>query len=133
MRLAGGADGEAPPGEGYSSGAASAGAVPSERTSRAFIAASCSASFFERPRPTPSCSPSTVAAAVKSRSCGGAPASRTLWGTAPPARGGGEEPLVRGAPDPEHAVGDRPARARERLLQLRLVVDVVRQGEVDPA
>src|SRR5207248_1543819 len=40
-------------------------------------AASCSAAFFERPSPTPSCSPSTTAAHVKWRSCGGPLASTT--------------------------------------------------------
>ena len=40
-------------------------------------AASCSAAFFEPPSPTPNCSPSTSAAHVKWRSCGGPSAERT--------------------------------------------------------
>jgi hypothetical protein len=48
------------------------------RLSRACRAASCSAAFFERPVPRPTCSPSIVAAQVKCRSCGGPSTSTTL-------------------------------------------------------
>ena len=72
----------------------------------ASLAASCSASFFDRPVPVPTTSPSIIAAAVNVRSCGG-PSTFT------------------------RRVGDRPARAREPLLQLRLVVDVVVQRVLD--
>src|SRR5215203_6203162 len=46
--------------------------------SRASRAAACSASFFERPVPTPASSPSITAAQVNVRSCGGPATSRTL-------------------------------------------------------
>src|SRR5205823_12709509 len=45
--------------------------------SSACRAASCSAAFFERPVPMPTCSPSIVAAQVKLRSCGGPSTSTT--------------------------------------------------------
>src|SRR6185437_263747 len=48
------------------------------RRSSASRAASCSAAFFERPRPTPTSSPSITAAQVKRRSCGGPCTSSTL-------------------------------------------------------
>src|SRR4051812_90946 len=46
--------------------------------SSASRAAACSASFFERPVPTPASSPSITAAQVNVRSCGGPATSRTL-------------------------------------------------------
>jgi hypothetical protein len=52
--------------------------VSRPRLSRACRAASCSADFFERPVPTPTCSPSIAAAHVNWRSCGGPSTSRTL-------------------------------------------------------
>src|SRR5580765_1517064 len=45
--------------------------------SRAPLAASCSAAFFDSPEPTPSCSPSIIAAQVNRRSCGGPSTSST--------------------------------------------------------
>ena len=79
-----------------------AGLTPSS----ASLAASCSASFFDRPFPVPTTSASMIAAAVNERSCGG-----TF--------------------DLDGRVGDRTARAREPLLQLRLVVDERRQRVFD--
>src|SRR5215210_8056036 len=54
--------------------------VQAARASRssASRAAACSASFFERPVPTPASSPSITAAHVNVRSCGGPATSRTL-------------------------------------------------------
>ena len=47
------------------------------REASASRAALCSAAFFDAPSPTPACSPSTTAAHVKCRSCGGPSTSRT--------------------------------------------------------
>ena len=47
------------------------GSGVSPSAERACLAASCSAAFFDGPLPMPSCSPSTRAAHVKRRSCGG--------------------------------------------------------------
>src|SRR5262249_32531400 len=47
-------------------------------------------------------------------------------------RRAGEPPVVGRALDFEHRVGDRLAAPRERLLQLRLVVDVRRERVLDP-
>ena len=69
-------------------------------------AASCSASFFVRPSPRPSSSPSTTAAHVKRRSCAGPSA---------------DELRVR------HA----PARSREELLEVGLRVDAGRDRDLD--
>ncbi len=76
------------------------------RRSSASRAASCSALFFEGPRPTPTWTPSIDAAAVKVRSCGGAL--------------GGEQLVDDALPPP-----------RELLLELGLVVDPVGEREVD--
>src|SRR5581483_11003698 len=62
-----------------------AGRMPESRSS-ASRAASCSAAFFERPAPTPSCSPFTIAAQVKCRSCGGPSTARTAYVTCLPVR-----------------------------------------------
>ena len=86
--------------------------LPASRRARgassASRAASCSASFFVRPLPTPSL------LAVDHRRAG-------------------EPPVVRRAVDLEHGVATVRAGARERLLQLRLVVDVLRGRVLDPA
>src|SRR4051812_28850518 len=44
-----------------------------------------------------------------------------------------EVPLVRRPLDVDHGVGDLPPAARQRLLELRLVVDVGRPRVLDPA
>src|SRR5262249_49043781 len=46
--------------------------------------------------------------------------------------GRGEDPVVRRSVGVQERVADAPAAAGEGLLELRLVVDLVRQGEVDP-
>ena len=66
-----------PPGRGSRLETAQA-ATSGEIFSSASRAASCSAAFFEPPSPTPSCSPSTTAAHVKCRSCGGPSAESTM-------------------------------------------------------
>ena len=47
-------------------------------------------------------------------------------------RGAGEAAVVRRPFDLEHLVGDGAAEPCERLLELRLVVDVARQRVLDP-
>ena len=71
-------------------------------------AAACSAAFFDCPCPTPTCSPSTVAAQR-------------------------ERAVVRRALDVQHRVAHRAASPGKRLLKLGLEVDVAGQRVVDPA
>src|SRR5438067_1833834 len=56
------------------------------RLSRASRAASCSASFFERPVPVPTTSPSMIAAAVNDLSCGGPSTLTVAYDTLRPLR-----------------------------------------------
>src|SRR3954447_18244569 len=79
-RLPGAADG----GRGrFGQDAEDSSAASSTRLS-ASRAASCSAAFFELPRPIPSCSPSPTAAAVNTRSLGGPSASSRAYDTLRP-------------------------------------------------
>src|SRR5262249_6872368 len=69
---------------GFYSASADSGAAPIQ--SRACLAASCSAAFFERPVPVPARSSSITAAHVKRRSCGGPSTSSTVYVTWRPRR-----------------------------------------------
>src|SRR2546426_555883 len=62
----------------YSSYAPATASASIPSFASAWRAASCSAAFFDRPLPTPTCSPSIVAAQVKLRSCGGPSTSTTV-------------------------------------------------------